>query len=163
LAEENKEPSMKSRIAALALVAGIAAAPAALSHLDSTAFPQSYRQSLFALLGANFGPMSSMVKGEMPWDQERFIGWSGDLAKVAELDIMRGFPAGSGTGRTRAKAEIWDNLEDFESKIADLRRETELMAEVARNGDRKELMKQYQKTGGACKACHDEYKSKDYL
>ena len=84
---------MKFSIAALALVAGIAAAPSALSHLDSTAFNQSYRQSLFALLGANFGPMTSMVKGEMPWDQARFIGWSDDLAEVAQLDIMRGFPA----------------------------------------------------------------------
>jgi cytochrome c556 len=154
---------MKFRIAVLALIAGIAAAPSALSHLDSTAFNQSYRQSLFALLGANFGPMASMVKGEMPWDEARFIGWSGDLAKVAELDIMRGFPAGSGVGRTRAKSEIWDNLEDFEAKIADLRKETALMADVARNGDRRELIKQFQRTGGTCKACHDEYKSKDYL
>ena len=154
---------MKIRIAALALVAGIAAAPSAFSHLDSTAFNQSYRQSLFALLGANFGPMTSMVKGEMPWDQARFIGWSEDLAKVAELNIMRGFPVGSGVGRTRAKPVIWDNLEDFEAKIADLRKETELMAEVARSDDRKELIKQFQRTGGACKACHDEYKSKEYL
>ena len=154
---------MKFRIAALALIAGIAAAPSALSHLDSTAFNQSYRQSLFALLGANFGPMASMVKGEMPWDEARFIGWSGDLAKVAELDIMRGFPAGSGVGRTRAKSEIWDKLEDFEAKIADLRKETALMADVARNGDRRELIRQFQRTGGTCKACHDEYKSKDYL
>jgi cytochrome c556 len=154
---------MKVRIAALALIAGMAAAPSALSHLDSTAFNQSYRQSLLALLGANFGPMASMVKGEMPWDEARFIGWSEDLAKVASLDIMRGFPPGSDKGRTRAKPEIWDNIEDFEAKIADLRRETELMAEVAANGDRAQLMKQFAKTGGTCKACHDEYKSKDYL
>jgi cytochrome c556 len=154
---------MKFRIAALALIAGIAAAPSALSHLDSTAFNQSYRQSLFALLGANFGPMTSMVKGEMHWNQARFIGWTDDLARAAELDIMRGFPAGSGIGRTRAKPEIWDNLEDFEAKIADLRKETALMAEVARSSDRKALIKQFQRTGGTCKACHDEYKSKDYL
>ena len=154
---------MKFRIAALALIAGIAAAPSALSHLESTAFNQSYRQSLFALLGANFGPMTSMIKGEMSWNQTRFIGWADDLARAADLDIMRGFPAGSGIGRTRAKSEIWDNLEDFEAKIADLRKETALMAEVARSSDRKALIKQFQRTGGTCKACHDEYKSKDYL
>ena len=154
---------MKFRIAVLALVAGIAAAPSALSHLESTAFNQSYRQSLFALLGANLGPMASMVKGEMPWDQARFIGWSDDLSRAAELDILRGFPVGSGVGRTRAKPGIWDNLEDFEAKIADLRKETALMAEVARSSDRKALIKQFQRTGGTCKACHDEYKSKEYL
>ncbi len=38
-----------------------------------------------------------------------------------------------------------------------------LMAEVAGGGNKKAILKQFQKTGGACKACHDEYKSKDYL
>ena len=107
--------------------------------------------------------MASMVKGEIPWDEQRFRGWSEDLARAANLDILRGFPAGSGVGRTRAKAEIWENMDDFEAKIIDLRRETLLMAEVASNGTKPQLLKQFQKTGGACKACHDEYKSKEYL
>ncbi len=154
---------MKHRIAVLALIAGLGTAPLALSHLENAAFYQSYRQSLLALLGANFGPMSSMVKGEIRWNDEQFINWSEDLAKAASLDIARGFPAGSEGGRTRAKPEIWDNKDDFKSKIADLRRETVLMAEVARGGNKMDILKQFQKTGGSCKACHDEYKSKDYL
>ena len=154
---------MKKRIATLALVAGMGTAPIALSHLDSTEFYQSYRQSLLAMLGANFGPMSSMIKGEIPWDDTRFTAWSEDLARAAELDILRGFPPGSEQGRTRAKPGIWDNMADFESKVADLRREAALMAEVAANGDKPAILKQFQKTGGTCKACHDEYKAKDYL
>ena len=154
---------MKKTIALVGLVAGLTATPLALSHLENTAFNQSYRQSLFALLGANFGPMASMVKGEIPWNDEQFINWSEDLAKASSLDIMRGFPPGSEGGRTRAKPGIWENTADFEAKIADLRRETVMMAEVARSGDKKALLKQFQKTGGTCKACHDEYKSKDYL
>jgi len=154
---------MKYRIATLVLVLGLGTAPLALSHLENAAFYQSYRQSLLALLGANFGPMSSMVKGEIPWDDTQFINWSEDLARAASLNIARGFPPGSEGGRTRAKPEIWSNMDDFESKIADLRRETVLMAEVARNGNKMEILKQFQITGGTCKACHDEYKSKDYL
>ena len=76
---------------------------------------------------------------------------------------MRGFPPGSEGGKTRAKPGIWKNTADFEAKVADLRRESVLMLEVARSGDKKAIMKQFQKTGGTCKACHDEYKSKDYL
>lgn len=154
---------MKKTFATCALLAGLTAAPAAFSHLENTAFYQSYRQSLYALLGANFGPMGSMLKGEMPWNEAQFISWSKDLSKVASLDIMRGFPAGSGDGKTRAKPEIWQNIPDFEAKINDLRKETREMAEVASSGDRKAIMMQFQKTGGTCKACHDEYKSKDYL
>jgi len=154
---------MKKRIATLCLIAGLTSAPLALSHLDPSAFHLSYRQSVFALLGANFGPMSSMIKGEMPWDDTAFKGYATDLSRVAELDIMRGFPAGSDGGRTRAKPEIWSNTADFESKIADLRREATLLAEVSRSGDKKAILMQFQKTGGTCKACHDEYKTKDYL
>ena len=155
---------MKKRFLLPALLAGLAAAPAALSHLENTAFYQSYRQSLFALLGANFGPMGSMVKGEIPWDDATFAAFAEDLAKVASLDAMRGFPPGSEGGRTRAKPEIWDDLGDFESKMNDLQRESAALAALAQEGgDRKALVKQFHKTGGTCKACHDEYKSKDYL
>jgi len=154
---------MKNRIVPIILTLGFLAAPLALSHLENAAFHQSYRQSLFALLGANFGPMASMVKGEIPWDDEQFMGWSEDLARAARLDIMRGFPPGSEGGRTRAKPGIWKNTDDFAAKIEDLRRETAAMAETAGGGDKKALLKQFQKTGGTCKSCHDEYKSKDYL
>jgi len=154
---------MKHRIALLVLVLGLGSAPLALSHLENAAFYQSYRQSLFALLGANFGPMGSMVKGEIPWNDEQFTAFAEDLARASSLDIERGFPPGSEGGRTRAKPGIWDNMDDFKAKTADLRRETALMAEVARAGDKKDILKQFQKTGGTCKACHDEYKSKDYL
>jgi len=57
---------MKKRIALIALVLGLGTAPLALSHLENTAFHLSYRQSLFAILGANFGPMSSMIKTQAP-------------------------------------------------------------------------------------------------
>lgn len=150
-------------LASLALVAGIGAAPLALSHLEPDAFNQSYRQSLFAILGANFGPMSSMVKGEIPWDDQRFKGFADDLATATTLDYLRGFPEGSDGGKTRAKPEIWSNKADFESKLNDLRSEAQKLSEVAGSGDQKAIVAQFQATGGACKACHDEYKSKDYL
>ena len=38
-----------------------------------------------------------------------------------------------------------------------------VMAVVAASGNKKAILQQFQKTGGACKNCHDEYKFKDYL
>lgn len=154
---------MKKLFLALTLVAGTAATPVALSHLDSTAFHVSYRQSVFALLGANFGPMTSMIKGEIPWNDTMFQGWANDLAKVSELDVGRGFPEGSQGGQTRAKPGIWSNWEDFEAKLGDLREQSAALAVIAAGGDKKAILQQFQKTGGSCKSCHDDYKSKDYL
>lgn len=155
--------SLKSRFTALALTAGLGALPLAHAHLDPSAFHLSYRQSLFAILGANFGPMSSMIKGEIPWNDETFKAWSDDLATAATLDFMRGFPDGSEGGRTRARPEIWSNKADFEAKMNDLRTESAALAAVAGTADKKAILIQFQKTGGTCKACHDDYKSKDYL
>ena len=154
---------MKKQLCVIGLILGLGGAPIALSHLDNTAFVLSYRQSQFAILGGTFGPMSSMIKGEIPWDDAKFRGWANDLATATQLDFMRSFPPGSDGGRTRAKPGIWDNMEDFESKMNDLKTEAQTMAEVAAGDDKKAILQQFQKTGGTCKACHDDYKSKDYL
>jgi len=37
------------------------------------------------------------------------------------------------------------------------------LAEVAAQGDRAAIQGQFGATGKTCKACHDEYKAKDYL
>ena len=154
---------MKKLFVVCMLITGLGVAPVVLSHLDSTAFHLSYRQSLYALLGANFGPMSSMIKGEMPWNDEKFQGFADDLARASKLNFTRGFPPGTGSGRTRPKPGLWENMRDFEDKLANLREESEKMALVAASRNKRAILQQFQKTGGACKACHDEYKSKDYL
>ncbi len=154
---------MKKLIARLIVLSGLTATPGALSHLDLTAFNLSYRQSLFAIMGANFGPMSSMIKGEMQWNDTAFQAYARDLASVTKLDLVRGFPVGSDTGQTRAKPGIWDNMQDFQEKLEDLRAESEKLALVTTSGDKRAILKQFQKTGGACKNCHDDYKSKNYL
>ncbi|MFN2288497.1 MAG: cytochrome c, partial [Chromatocurvus sp.] len=66
-------------------------------------------------------------------------------------------------GTTRAKPEIWDNMDDFESKLDDLRDAAASLDEAVEGGDRKNIANAVKDTGGTCKACHDEYKSKDYL
>lgn len=137
--------------------------PLAVSHFDDKAMPQSYRQSYLALLAANFGPIAAMVKGEAPWNQSALEHYANDLAAVTSLDLMRGFPDGSHTGKTRAKPEIWENKADFESKFEDLRSAASALQETAALGDRDAIVEKFKATGGTCKACHDDYKAKDYL
>ena len=66
-------------------------------------------------------------------------------------------------GQTRARPEIWQNLDDFQSKLNTMREESEKLALVATTGDKRAILKQFQKAGGSCKNCHDDYKSKDYM
>ncbi|MFV0277378.1 MAG: cytochrome c, partial [Parahaliea sp.] len=53
------------------VIATAGLAPLALSHFDDKEPLQSFRQSYFALLASNFGPLGAMVKGEAPWDEAR--------------------------------------------------------------------------------------------
>jgi len=148
----------------LFILAGLALSPLAISHYDDKQVHQSYRQSYFTMLAANFGPMAAMVKGDIPWEENQMAGYADQLAALVTLDVMRGFADGSDKGTTRAKPEIWENKPDFKSKMDDLKAAVNTLQEVANQGtDRNAIAAQVTATGKACKACHDDYKSKDYL
>jgi len=133
------------------------------AHIERSEPLQSLRQSYFALLGMTLSPMGDMVKGKMDWDNARFARWAQDLAAVASFEVERGFAPGSEEGKTRAKPEIWLEMDDFNSKLNDLRNQSARLAEVAEGGDQDAVKAQFGATAKTCKACHDQYKSKDYL
>ena len=116
-----------------------------------------------AIVGANFGPMSAMIKGEMPWDDAQFKSFADDLAATSKLNFERGFPSANQPGKTRARPAIWENQDDFSAKLNDFRAAAAKLADAAAGNDKKAILEQFKATGGTCKACHDEYKSKDYL
>ena len=156
-------PLLRRLTLAGAVVIGLAVTPFAVSHFDDKEMQQSYRQSWFAMVAMNFGPMASSVKGEIPWNQEMMQGWANDLATLTNLNIMRGFGDGSDKGTTRAKPEIWQNKADFENKMSDLKTAVAALQKTTAGGDREAIAADVGDVGKACKACHDEYKSKEYL
>lgn len=141
----------------------LGSAPVALSHLVKDEAMQSYRQSYFTLIAMNFGPMTAMVKGDMPWDDAKMLALAEDFAAIANVDVARAFGPGSDKGTTRAKPEIWENTDDFLKKYAALQAAADNLLSAAQSGDRGAIGAAIKDTGGSCKACHDEYKSKDYL
>lgn len=145
------------------VIAGLTFSPFVISHYDDKAPIQSYRQSWFAMLGTNFGPMVSMLKGEMPWNDEQLKSFAEQLATLTAMDMSFGFSPGSHTGQTRAKPEIWQNSDDFKAKLADMRDAAAELRTAVNGGDKKAIGEGIAKTGGTCKACHDEYKSENYL
>jgi cytochrome c556 len=151
----------KSLVAMLALLVSLSSAVSA--HIEKTEPLQSLRQSYFALLGMTFAPMGDMVKGKIEWDAVRFSGWADDLHHAAQFHVERGFAPGTEQGTTRAKPNIWSNMDDFQSKLDDFRAAAASLAEIATERDPGTSREQFLATGGTCKACHDEYKSKDYL
>ena len=134
-----------------------------LAHIEQSEPLQSLRQSYFALLGMTFAPMSDMVKGKIEWKDALFTIWTEDLNHAAQFGVECGFAPGTEKRMTRAKPNIWSNMDDFQSKLDDFRAAAAKLAETAAAGEPSESRQQFVATGGTCKACHDEYKSQDYL
>mgnify|MGYP001812451016 CR=1 FL=1 len=153
----------RNTLLSVAAAATLATSVQVVAHLDDKEPMQSYRQSYFALVAMNFGPIGAMVKGEMPWDDAKLKGFANELAALGSMDVSRAFPPGSDKGTTRAKPEIWDNQDDFKAKLEDMKTALAGLQVAAGSGDKKIIAEATGAAGKSCKACHDEYKSKNYL
>jgi len=151
---------MKKKVTVLVMLAvAIGAAVSAWAQMK----PEDaikYRQSAMFLVGQNFGPLAAMAQGKMPYDKDAAIMYADIVAFVSRLPL-RGFQPGTDTGgNTKAKPEIWENMDDFKAKLEKMQQETAKLAEVAQSGDFNALKTQVGETGKACKACHDKYRNK---
>lgn len=139
---------------ALTLISGSVAAQAKPEDVIK------YRQAVYKVMGWNFGPMAAMVKGEKPYDKEAFARHAAILSQMSPL-AMEGFAAGSDKGaETKAKPEVWTKSAEFKEKMDKMVDETKKLAAIAGTGSFDEIKKQFGATGGACKACHDDFRNK---
>ena len=75
-----------------------------------------YRKGVYSVIGWNFGPMAAMAKGERPYDAAAFARHAEIVAFMSKLPL-EGFVPGSDTGETKAKPEIWLDMDDFKAKL----------------------------------------------
>ena len=86
-------------------------------------------------------------------------------AQIATLSRQASgwFPAGTGpeVGKTGAKPEIWlpQNKADFAAKLRNFQVVAQAFNAAAAGGDVGVTKARYADLGGACKACHDKYRS----
>ncbi|MEO7431503.1 MAG: cytochrome c [Dokdonella sp.] len=143
----------------LALAATFSAAFATAAVKPEAAI--NYRQSVYNVIGWNFGPLAQMMKGKTPWDAAEFARHADRIAFLAP-QLLEGFPEGSDKGaETEAKPEIWKHMDDFKVKMDDFVKQSRLLADVAKGGDEAKMKEQFKQTAGACKACHDKYRKEE--
>jgi cytochrome c556 len=153
-------PRVALAAAALTLLAAPVSADAPKGPPSKAKRTIEYRQSVMTLIGWNIGPIAAMVKGQIPFDAKAAEVHATRLAELAPM-IDEGFPPDSQTGApTKAKAEIWQNMDDFRSKTTHLEQATTQLAQMAASGDRQQVAKGLGEVGNACKACHDKYRAK---
>ena len=84
----------------LSMVCGAVLLTALVSVATALPKPEqsiSYRQSVFSLIGWNFGPMAGMVRGTAPFDAAQFTLRAERLVALSKMPL-EGFPKGSERG-----------------------------------------------------------------
>ena len=83
-------------------------------------------------------------------------------ATIAGLSVRANgwFPKGTGPelGKTGAKPEIWQNQQDFISKLHAFQGAAQAFNAAAKAGDMNAIKARYGELNQACKACHDKYR-----
>lgn len=71
------------------------------------------------------------------------------------------FPAGTGpeTGKTGAKAVIWQKPQDFALKLHNFQLAAAAFNAAASSSDMPRIKARFNDLGGTCKACHDTYRA----
>jgi cytochrome c556 len=83
-------------------------------------------------------------------------------ATIAGLSVRANgwFPKGTGPelGKTGAKPEIWQNQQDFVSKLHAFQGAAQAFNAAAKAGDMTAIKARYADLNHACSACHDKYR-----
>ena len=72
------------------------------------------------------------------------------------------FPKGSTKGKTKAKAEIWENHDDFVKDAKALGKAAGELAAAAKARNDADIGVKVKEIGDACGACHKQFRAKSY-
>jgi cytochrome c556 len=118
-----------------------------------------YRKSLYQVMAWNFGPMSAMAQGKVPYDAKEFAMRAERVATIAPM-LGEAFPAESkGVAGSELKPDMWNNRADFDAKMKDLVDKSAALAIAAKTGDFAKSKAAFFEAGNTCKSCHDKYKN----
>jgi cytochrome c556 len=104
-----------------------------------------------------FGRVAAMANGRVPFDAKA-VADNAEIATIMSKLPYAGFVEGSDKGETRAKPEIWTEMDKFRAAAAKMQDEMAKLNVVAKAGNIDAIKAQVAETGKACKACHDVYR-----
>ena len=149
---------------ALVLGGCLATAVLAESHVDANAQKAiDARQAHMTLYSFNLATLGGMAQDKIPYDAAMAETAAKNLAALGSINQaaywVEGTDAATVEG-SKAKAEIWSNMADFEAKEMALTEASAALAEVA-GTDLESLKAAFGAVGGACGDCHKAYRVSD--
>ena len=122
-----------------------------------------WRQSAFQVIAWNSGRIKANVDGT--YNKEEVVKAANTIAAIANGGLGSLFVAGTETGKGWHDTNTKPALFAADSKVGEyaaaFAKESTELAHLAANSDQAHVKEQFGKLGRSCKACHDDYKSKD--
>lgn len=131
------------------------AASVALAHQGVTNPAVMARMNGMSLIGDNVKVLGSMAKGQIAFDANAAQLAAQEVARHSGESIALFAPRESDP-KSEARADIWDNFDDFSAKALALQTlASDLAGTIASVEDVRDAM---QPLGKACAACHKVYR-----
>ena len=118
-----------------------------------------YRQSAYYLMGQHLSRMNLVLKGEMPYDKGA-VDMNAEVIELMSRIVFDAFPPGSEGPSSKAKPEIWREMDKFKQLARATQGEVEKLRAAAKTGDLALLRARFNDVSKSCKVCHDQFKTK---
>jgi cytochrome c556 len=121
-----------------------------------------YRQSAFTVMANHLGRVGAMAQGRVPFDAKAAADNAAIVVTMSKLPFAA-FVEGSDKGApTRAKPEIWKDSAKVKDLAEKMQAEAVKFEAAAKSGNLDAIKAAIGPLGGACKACHDDYRAEKY-
>jgi cytochrome c556 len=147
--------SRSTWMAVLAL-AGLATALPAAAQFAKPEDAIKYRKAGMFMMSQHFGRVFAMANGKMPFDAKAVVD-NAELATTISKLPYAGFIEGTDKGDTRAKPEIWSEMDKFKAAASKMQDEMVKLNVAAKGGNIDTIKAAAGEVGKACKGCHDNY------
>lgn len=114
------------------------------------------RTTAFKSFMPTFSEMGKVVKGDEPYDIEKFKEKAQQFSEEAQapFEYFQSDPQGNGD----ALPEIWTNPEQFKTAKENFLQAVAKLNETAQAGNLEQIKVVYGETQSTCKACHDSFR-----
>ncbi len=148
---------MKALVNSLSVTAAVVLAAPAHAQFAKPEDAVKYRQAAFRLMGNHMGRINAQLKSDKP--DLKVIQSSAALLETFSLLPYEAFGPGTDKG-SEAKADVWKEPAKFKAAAEKMQAEVVKLVAASKGGDVKAIQAQFGTVGGACKACHDDFKNK---
>lgn len=149
----------KPSLTGLALLSAIALLTACGEPEDTRpGQPVKQRQQAFKEIINSFEPMGVMLR-KGSYDADRFLAFAEKLHAARDLPWSH-FGADTHYPPTKAKAELWQQPQQFEADKQAFLQASDALLAAAQSKDKARIQPAYDAVHDSCKACHDRFKAR---